>query len=396
LDGLAFGLGAAVLEFNRVPAHVVALARRYLAIPIVNLYDDFRITDIACSGGSANAAFLDLIAWIGWWLDQGKEQTPRPAITFLGAIEDASFAAAADVVRLGTTEKRRTSLLATIQAMIAGRRATPGDAASVVGKLIHVGGTMPGKLGRATLAGLSAHSRGSATELSDDALRVLRFYEFLLSGPVYKEVPLAADRAEAIAVISDASWKDLPVPGLLGRVCFIIYDEASDRRVGGVLDVLSESTILRDLRQRWSQIMPFEILGPILALTLGRFRLARRAANFFVDNMSGLCSLARGTSKREDLSAMCFGFHTAAVFCMVKPWLDYVPSASNLADGGSRVGVSDAEAADAGVKLVQIPAFWLPSAFEEAGPRDWIAWWQETEALAVDFERALAARVVPR
>ena len=41
LHGLAFGLSAAVLEFNRVPEHLVAVARRWLALPVIHFYDDF-------------------------------------------------------------------------------------------------------------------------------------------------------------------------------------------------------------------------------------------------------------------------------------------------------------------------------------------------------------------
>ena len=43
LDTPAFGLGAAVLEFNRVPALIVAIVRRWLAIPVVQFYGVFKV-----------------------------------------------------------------------------------------------------------------------------------------------------------------------------------------------------------------------------------------------------------------------------------------------------------------------------------------------------------------
>ena len=38
---MPFGLTSAVLQFNRVSAFLVALARRWFALPILGFYDDF-------------------------------------------------------------------------------------------------------------------------------------------------------------------------------------------------------------------------------------------------------------------------------------------------------------------------------------------------------------------
>ena len=87
--GLLFGLAGAVLAFNRVPAFIVAVARRWLAIPVNSFFDDFRIFDVAKSGGSANRFFKLLVEDVlGWMLDADKEQPPSQRITFLGVVED--------------------------------------------------------------------------------------------------------------------------------------------------------------------------------------------------------------------------------------------------------------------------------------------------------------------
>jgi hypothetical protein len=85
--GLLFGITGAVLSFNRVPALVVALARRWLAIPVQNFFDDLRIMDLARSNGSANRFFCILVEEIlGFKLDSGKEQLPSHRAVFLGTI----------------------------------------------------------------------------------------------------------------------------------------------------------------------------------------------------------------------------------------------------------------------------------------------------------------------
>ena len=52
LFGMPFGLKGAVLDFNRVSAALLALARRWLAIPSLSFFDDFR--------NSGNAGFLSV------------------------------------------------------------------------------------------------------------------------------------------------------------------------------------------------------------------------------------------------------------------------------------------------------------------------------------------------
>ena len=188
-------------------------------------------------------------------------------------------------------------------------------------------------------------------------------------------------------MITDASWGDVGVPGVAGRIAFILMDQVRSLRVGGTFDVLDGSPLLVDLETRKTQIMACEALAPIMALCLCRHRLANKSINFFIDNMSGLCALAKGSSKKPDLSAMCFAFHLAANSIGVKPWIDYVQTSSNVADGGSRVGPTDALSAELGIKLVWIPTFHLPLGFATIDPPGWAAWWDTTAAWAADFEK---------
>ena len=57
------------------------------------------------------------------------------------------------------------------------------------------------------------------------------------------------------------------------------------------------------------------------------------------------------------------------------PWYEWVPSPSNVADGGSREGVTDEVAASLGfhLQLCRLPS--LPRDFVNMSPRDWHAFW---------------------
>eukprot|EP00973_Karenia_brevis_P090754 12404105-Karenia_brevis.AAC.1 len=87
---MAFGLYNAVLLFNRVPLHIVAVARRWLAIPVISFFGDFKITDVANAKGSGWYYFLELCKLLGWVLDPEKAQPMSKQIKFLGIREDIS------------------------------------------------------------------------------------------------------------------------------------------------------------------------------------------------------------------------------------------------------------------------------------------------------------------
>jgi len=234
LWGLAFGLGAAVLEFNRIPIFIVALARRYLAIPCFSFYDDFRLLDIAGSGGNADAVFSDLVAWIKWVLDPAKHQLPSPTITFLGIRELADEVDELDAVRLAATEERRLSILQEIATALTDSRLLPGGAAHLVGRLIHYASALPGRIGLGLLAPLSAHARGVNVDLTGDAIKALQFHHRILSAPRSRLIPLCGDAFAPVTIITDASWGDAALSPLIGRICFLALGQDPSSWAGGV------------------------------------------------------------------------------------------------------------------------------------------------------------------
>ena len=62
---LPFGMSGAVLHFNRVPAFIVALCRRWMAIPVQNFFDDFRIVEPTSLEGSGFKWFKKITQLLG-------------------------------------------------------------------------------------------------------------------------------------------------------------------------------------------------------------------------------------------------------------------------------------------------------------------------------------------
>ena len=82
LYGLAFGLSAAVLHFNRWGGLLTALSRRWLAVPLVAFFDDFKSTDAKfCIHGGARCV-RGLFDLVGSRLDPNKRQAPNNYLIF--------------------------------------------------------------------------------------------------------------------------------------------------------------------------------------------------------------------------------------------------------------------------------------------------------------------------
>lgn len=104
LRGLAFGLAVSVLHFNRVPAHICAIARRWLAIPAINFYDDCKLTALARAAPSCWRWFKALVELLGWLFDPDKDSPMGPEGPFLGLQEDFSRVVPDGVVTVRTKE----------------------------------------------------------------------------------------------------------------------------------------------------------------------------------------------------------------------------------------------------------------------------------------------------
>ena len=95
----------------------------------------------------------------------------------------------------------------------------------------------------------------------------------------------------------------------------------------------------------------------------------------FVDHMGVIHVIVNGASSQVDLGAMALGLHRRLAQLRTSVWWEYVPSPSNIADGGSRVGITCPMAAEVGIKLRLVPCRVWPYLFPRAHPESWLQWW---------------------
>ena len=102
---LAFGESAVVLQFNRHPCLLVALARRWLAIPCVHFFDDIRIIEPLYGGDSARNFFDKLCKKLGYAFDPKKDTAFEEIGIFLDGVDDLSLQHEDQVTTKPTLEK---------------------------------------------------------------------------------------------------------------------------------------------------------------------------------------------------------------------------------------------------------------------------------------------------
>ena len=374
-DGLAFGLSAAVLGFNRVPSFIVALARRWLAIPLFSFFDDFKVLDVACSSGSATRSFLQLLGWLGYRRDPGKDQMPSTDAIFLGAREVYSHLGASDSIwhlpRPGREEQIRQQIL---QIQCQGRLSA-SSAMSLRGKLLHLSETYQGRSGRVPTPHLDERAASDHTLAMSPGIRMeLELFLEMLETCPYRQVPMDPSVLPQISLFTDASFH-VDAQGVpRARICFIVACARRHIRRGAVIDVPPE--VLSRFQPSETLIAQAEALAPMLALYFEPDLLQQCLPTVFIDNMGVLCNFVLGSSSSLDLGCIVHATVLRLMRRGVRAWWEHVPSKSNIADGGSRMGVCCPIAAKAGIPLVSkvFPRTW-PQNHVELSMKEWERFW---------------------
>ena len=126
---------------------------------------------------------------------------------------------------------------------------------------------------------------------------------------------------------------------------------------------------------RETQITIGEMLAVFLAFKFFPEELRNQSTVSFVDNMGVIHSVVNGASRAIDLAAFVQALHMRIVYLKVTVWWDCVASKSNIADGGSRDGVTCEMSRKAGISLREVELPLPPPSFPYTPAQEWAAWW---------------------
>ena len=375
--GLLFGLAGSVLAFNRIPAFIVAVARRWLAIPAQAFFDDFRILDVKRAKGSANRFFGLLMRELGWKLDEAKARGPASEVLFLGNAENYEPVGSPDDMILGPKEGRTEAIGEMVQDFLSKCKLTQGDAKTLRGRLLHLATTCAGRMGKGVLYHINQRAEGRSAEWSQQLKHNLEFVGQLLKMVRPRRVTLLRGMNRGPRVWTDASYAtgDDGMPQC--RICAIIAPALPAAPEGIVLDVPIE--VFESFKQRKQQIHMGELLGPFCAILQWPDLLRDSSTIFWIDNMGVLCNIVNGASRELDAGTLTFAMHLRLVNLNATCWWEWVASESNCSDGGSREGVTCPMARKLGISLVRKQFPDLPEGFTQMKPSEWENYWERTK-----------------
>ena len=203
----------------------------------------------------------------------------------------------------------------------------------------------------------------------------LRFFLDALSHAQAKVYYMPSWPRERVTAYTDASF----AAGAAGsyttcRLCWIVCPQGKPA-FGRVYDV--PQSFWDRVTPRLTQIVVAEALAVVLLHRDASDAIRCLAGTLFIDNLPALSGFVLGHSKLLDLCSLYMGTTARCAFLRTAWWFEYVPSDSNLADGGSRVGLRDPIAAAAGVTLSQgvFPTDW--PCFDRYEPSEWSSWWSQ-------------------
>ena len=123
---------------------------------------------------------------------------------------------------------------------------------------------------------------------------------------------------------------------------------------------------------RQSQIALGELLADILLVAHFACDLNGASNVCLRDNMSVIHVIVNGAAMFRDLCTLAHALHIRFNALGVTTWWEHVQSASNLADGGTRAGLTNPIMADLGLRLLPVRPLNIPTTFPWLSPSDYI------------------------
>jgi hypothetical protein len=281
--------------------------------------------------------------FIGFHFDIAKWQPPSTSCVYLGRIEKYDRMLDLGVITAELREERRLHILKNIETSLSDHQKIGVDHASLRGKIVHARSCLPGRSACAPLT----NDEGPSTRRTMDQLK---YFQALFDSPAKREYRAFSDShsTQAIAVWSDASFSRTPDGTFRSRLCWLVRPRHR-QPFGRVYDI--PHAFWAKFLPRISHITAAEALAIIMFLKDSGEMTRDASFLFFIDNLSALCGFVNGYSKSDDLSSMYLGTNLKLSDDRCDAWWEWVPSSSNIADGGSRIGITDAVAAEAGITL---------------------------------------------
>ena len=331
--GHSFGLVSAVYNYNRRSAAINEFLVSLFKLVAFSFYDDKYGFEPEETLASARLVAECVHTWLGARFDAKKLQLGRSP-TILGVTYDLAH------MRLLIKPDRKQELLDELDAILKTGLLDPGSAGKLKGKLMFGASQLWGKVGRAFLRVISERQylRFPQTDqfsLGPALIEALRQWRKLIQSGPPRLIDLQVQKPADIVIFTDGFTPDPRErdvrPDRIGAVLF-------DRRLRCPLQLtaLVPQTLKKKWLERATQIVPVEMVAPIVALWTFADRVKGADVILLIDSEAVEGALIKGYSSKSDLCGLVSIFWDVSLEFQARIFIDRISTDANPADWPSR------------------------------------------------------------
>ena len=342
VPGHNFGMVSSVLNFNRYPKLMVAMARSLLALPVSQYFDDYFLMDLRSAGASGQLGLQQLHIITNRPLDNGKRQSMASKRVGLGVVIDVSRVHSEWAVVVSTKWHRCYSILTMLREARDSNHLPPGVASTIYGKLGFVLTAVYGRVGRAAAQPLMERVwHDNTTDFTPALAHMLEFYEALLPNLPPLTIPIYDDGQPPVVIYTDASFHRESDYTPVSHMGYQIIDPGDHTRniLPAILHrdrALTTEELMSFSHHKKTLIMQAEIAAAGWAYFSNVERLRGRRVIHFIDNTGALSAMLYGYARKIDCARMVNSFHLLLASLQLRVYFEWVPSEANTSDLPSR------------------------------------------------------------
>ena len=332
LWGLAYGLEAAVVAFNRFPCLCIAVSRRCCSALSSSYFDDMLALEAVATSDISRQGVLAASMCMGAPPQPAKSFPPAPDRIFLGVSIHVGDAAYDRMLFMQCKESTKRKVCSKLDAILESGTLSRDEASKLRGDIQWMFSACAGNAARYASPLLrQAQCEGIACLTEEDRV-VLTCLRHMVRTARPRVMDAVAQAPPCMTIYTDASFEK----GEL-RLGWVLFFPPPQQTLAGTC--LVPEAVLSDWKPRVQQIFPGETLAVLVIPLLYPNLIRNMDALWFIDNQAAVSAAITGSSKEGDIHEIA---HYAAVLranLSFRVFFEWVDSDSNPSDGLSRLGL---------------------------------------------------------
>ncbi|CAE7839424.1 unnamed protein product [Symbiodinium sp. CCMP2592] len=334
LWGLAYGLEAAVVAFNRLPLLGIAACRRMASSFCAAYFDDELSLEFVRDADVSQRGLHLVFGLMGSPPQPAKRFWAAANRCYLGTSVHVGQACSEGTIRVQPKTSSVQKVVAKLGAALESKRLSRDEAGKLRGDVQWLFASCHGAWARFAGPVLQRCQYGDDPVLAERDLLVLSALRSMAQMARPRDIEVWSPPPPCMLIYTDASFEDDQL-----RLGWVIFAPPPYKPLGGTCAVPPQ--VVREWLPRRQQIFPGEALCLLILPLLYPHVLEGHDLLWFIDNAAAVSAAVKAASAQEDV------FEIVHMACLLRArlgcrsWFEWVGSDSNPSDGLSRLGIAN-------------------------------------------------------